>query len=333
MTETRSTGSAILMLNLGLKQGFTAQQCLDKTGLSLELLSDSNAMIKASQELALIKNLASLDLSHSLALEAGPHYHLTTYGIWGFALATSATLRSAIEVGLNYLALTFAFSNITLQEDDSNAYLQVEAEHLEEASQRFVVERDTSAIVNIHRELFSPIMPITEVQFRWDKALDDRCYQASLGLVPKFNQDMNGVIFKRELLDLPLPGANENSRQILIAQCQDLLQNRLKDDSAALKVRDYIIANLDQNIDMETVAKKMCVSLRTLRRMLSNEGTSFRKLMDEVRETLALELIQGTNLRLEDIAYRLGYSDTANFFHAFKRWKGLTPNHFRKTNS
>jgi len=79
------------------------------------------------------------------------------------------------------------------------------------------------------------------------------------------------------------------------------------------------------------VAAQMCVSLRTLRRMLSAEGTSFRKLMDEVRETLALELIQGTNLSLEDISYRLGYSDTANFFHAFKRWKGFTPNHFRQT--
>ena len=55
--------------------------------------------------------------------------------------------------------------------------------------------------------------------------------------------------------------------------------------------------------------------------------------MEEVRETLALELIQGTNLSLEDISYRLGYSDTANFFHAFKRWKGQTPNHFRKINS
>ena len=333
MTETRSTGSALLMLNLGLQQGFTAQQCLAKTGISREILSDGNATIKASEELALIENLAMLDSSHRMALEAGPHYHLTTYGIWGFALATSATLRSAIEVGLNYLELTFAFSKITLLEDDSHAYLQVEAQHLPEATQRFVVERDISAISNIHRELFSPIMPINEVHFRWDKALNNPFYDQVLGLVPKFNQDKNGVTFKRELLDLPLPGANEASRKILIAQCQELLQNRLKDNSAALKVRNLIIANLDQRIDMESVAATMCVSLRTLRRMLSNEGTSFRNLIEEVRETLALELIQGTNLSLEDISYRLGYSDTANFFHAFKRWKGQTPNHFRKINS
>jgi len=332
MTETRSTGSALLMLNLGLQQGFALQQCLDDTGMDRELLSDSNATIQASQELALIKNLASLDLPQRLAFEAGPHYHLTTYGIWGFALATSATLRSAIEVGLNYLELTFAFCKITLQEDDSQAYLQVEAQHLPEASQRFVVERDISAIINIHRELFSPIMPISEVHLRWDKVLPNSFYEQVLGLIPKFNQGKNGVTFKRELLDMPLPGANEASRKILIAQCQELLQDRLKDNSAALKVRDLIITNLDQQVDMESVAKQMCVSLRTLRRMLSAEGTSFRKLMDEVRETLALELIQSTNLSLEDISYRLGYSDTANFFHAFKRWKGFTPNHFRQTN-
>ncbi len=319
------------MLNLALQQGFTAQQCLAATGMSRELLSDANATIQARQELALIKNLAKLDSSQRLALTAGPHYHLTTYGIWGFALATSANLRSALEVGLNYLELTFSFCSITLHEEGNLAYLQVEARHLPDASQRFVVERDLSAAINIHRELFSPIMPIDDVHFRWDKALPDSFYEQVLGLLPKFKQDKNVVTFKRGLLDTPLPGANEASRKILIAQCQQLLQNRLKDSSTALKVRELIIANLDRQVDMESVAAQMCVSLRTLRRMLSNEGTSFRTLINSVRETLALELIQGTNLSLEDIACRLGYADTANFFHAFKRWQGLTPNHFRKT--
>ena len=35
----------------------------------------------------------------ALALEAGTRYHLTTYGIWGFALASSPTVRSALDVG------------------------------------------------------------------------------------------------------------------------------------------------------------------------------------------------------------------------------------------
>ena len=47
-----------------------------------------------------------------LGLEAGIRYHLTTYGIWGFAMISSPTWRSAIDIGLRYLDLTFAFTRI-----------------------------------------------------------------------------------------------------------------------------------------------------------------------------------------------------------------------------
>jgi AraC-like DNA-binding protein len=107
------------------------------------------------------------------------------------------------------------------------------------------------------------------------------------------------------------------------------LQKRHAEDSVALKVRNCILSRIDQGSDMESVASELCVSLRTLRRQLSNEGTSFRALLDEVRETLAIQMLEETALTMEQIAVRLGYSDTANFFHAFKRWTGFPPKHFR----
>ncbi len=329
MTETRPIGSAILMLNLALEKGFTAQECLRNTDISQELIKDANAVIQSRQELLLIENLEKLDTSGELALELGQHYHLTSYGIWGFALATSANLRSAIEVGLNYQALTFAFSTFSLHEDQGYAFLQVSCDHLSNPLRQFVMERDASAMINIHRELFSPTMPIKEIHFDWGPSLEPDIYHNLFGITPKFHQAKSGVLFKRELLDLPLPSANEGSRKILMAQCQDLLDSRHKEDSTARRVRNYILVHLDQNISMQGLADTMSVSLRTLRRMLHQEDTSFRRLLDEVRETLALELIQNTQLSLEEISYRLGYSDTANFFHAFKRWRGHTPNKLR----
>jgi AraC-like DNA-binding protein len=77
---------------------------------------------------------------------------------------------------------------------------------------------------------------------------------------------------------------------------------------------------------MQGFADAMSVSLR---RKLHQEDTSFRHLLDDVRETLAVELIQNTQLSLEEISYRLGYSDTANFFHVFKRCRGHAPNKLR----
>ena len=65
-----------------------------------------------------------------------------------------------------------------------------------------------------------------------------------------------------------------------------------------------------------------------LRRRLEEEGTSFRALLDEVRETHAEELLTRGAVPVEDVAFRLGYAEASSFIHAFKRWKGVTPTAF-----
>ena len=328
-SHTRNTSSVLLMINVAVSRGMSKQECLKNTGITEEVLNDSQAEIQASQELKLIENIVDALGDTNIALEIGPRYHLTTYGIWGFAFASSPTLRAATEVGLRFLSLTFAFSHIHLKEEGELVYLYVDGEHLPEKLQRFVVERDGSAIVNIHKELFSHDIPVSEMNFKWPAPNNLQEYERVFGMKGRFDQPRNCVVFHRDLMDIPLPTANEATRQLLINQCQHLLQKRCSRSGVADHVRRHLAANLDQNINMEQVAKLQCVSLRTLRRQLTSEGTSFRTLMDEVRETFAMELIQSTNLTMEQIALRLGYADTANFFHAFKRWKGSTPNSFR----
>ena len=71
------------------------------------------------------------------------------------------------------------------------------------------------------------------------------------------------------------------------------------------------------------------MSSRTLRRHLLAEGVSYRLLSDEVRMTLAEELLKVQGLTLEEIAIRVGYSEVPNFLHAFKRCKQQTPSKFK----
>jgi AraC-like DNA-binding protein len=70
---------------------------------------------------------------------------------------------------------------------------------------------------------------------------------------------------------------------------------------------------------------------RTLRRKLEAEGTSYSILLAKVRQALAEDYLKTTLLSTEDIAAALGFSDTASFRHAVKRWTGLTPVNFRGT--
>ena len=69
---------------------------------------------------------------------------------------------------------------------------------------------------------------------------------------------------------------------------------------------------------------------RSLRRKLEEEGTSFRDIVEAERRQLAMQLLQGTQMKLDEIALQLGYGDTASFTRAFRRWLGQAPGEYRK---
>jgi len=81
------------------------------------------------------------------------------------------------------------------------------------------------------------------------------------------------------------------------------------------------------NFDM--VASAFKLSGRTLRRQLAEAGTSYQKLVDTNRSQYALSCLNGTDMTTDDIAESLGFSDVANFRHAFKKWVGVSPAAYR----
>jgi AraC-like DNA-binding protein len=86
------------------------------------------------------------------------------------------------------------------------------------------------------------------------------------------------------------------------------------------KVRQVLMTNLMRPTSFERVAQNLHISARTLRRKLREENTSFRRLIDELRRDIAIRYLRDTDLTVEDIAESLGFSDAANFQHAFRRW-------------
>ncbi|WP_211153216.1 helix-turn-helix domain-containing protein [Nocardia farcinica] len=75
----------------------------------------------------------------------------------------------------------------------------------------------------------------------------------------------------------------------------------------------------------DEVARALHLSTRTMRRRLGEAGTSYQILRDEVRETLAEQMLGTGALSVHDVAIRLGYAESASFIHAFKHWKGVRP--------
>jgi AraC-like DNA-binding protein len=98
-----------------------------------------------------------------------------------------------------------------------------------------------------------------------------------------------------------------------------------------LRALQVLVFDLEHGAaSLDDIAKRLALSERTLRRRLRALGTSYNKILQDVRSSMAKEWLRDSDLTMESIAWNLGYTETANFRHAFKRWTGQSPQAFRR---
>ena len=327
----RTPSSVLVLVGLAADHGVDAEVCLRGTGLRMDLLQLPTTEVTARDEQQVITNLLdALGHPDDLGLQAGNRYHLTTYGIFGFALISSPTLRSAIDVGLRYLDLTFAFSRITTREQDNEFQFVFDTPDIAAPLQRFAVERDAAAIRVIQRELLSAPVSIRRASFAFPSPARLERYLETFGVAPEFGAAENIVALDPASIDLPLPQANEHTAAFAQQQCRELMEQRHARTGWSGRVRDMLLARPSEPPNAEQVARQLGMGSRTLRHRLAAEGTSFRELLDEVRQRLAEEMLISGRLTVAETAQRLGYLELSSFSQAFRRWNGVGPRAYRQ---
>lgn len=96
------------------------------------------------------------------------------------------------------------------------------------------------------------------------------------------------------------------------------------------RVRAALSGERGQYPSLGAVSERLFMSTRTLKRRLQERGLSFQRLLDQTRHDEALRLLQNPLLSVEAIAPQLGYSSSANFTRAFRKWTGSPPGAFRQ---
>ncbi|MBW2403621.1 MAG: AraC family transcriptional regulator ligand-binding domain-containing protein, partial [Deltaproteobacteria bacterium] len=97
---------------------------------------------------------------------SGSRYHVTAYGIWGYAVMSSPTARDAVDLGLRYLNLTYAFSRFDIEERADRVCMFFDDSGIPEPAQRALVERDLSAVFHMWSELLGEPPPIIGLALR-----------------------------------------------------------------------------------------------------------------------------------------------------------------------
>lgn len=323
----RPAMGTLLLVRLGAERGLAPEALLAGSGLDLAALEAAGHESTAAAELEVIRNLAAAaGPGATWGLDAGLRYHLTTFGIWGFALVSASTVQEAVDVGLRFIELTSALTAPYADLDDAGDLRMVFHEPAEpDDVARFIVQRDLTAVQVILEEVLGRGARFKHVTFRHQPPLGvTQRYAEVFGLVPEFGAAANTLVFDPAILAAPLPQADEHTSTLAQTQCRELLDRRRLRAGLAGQVRDLILARLRHPPSVLEVATALNLSERTLRRRLAAEETSLRVLTDEVRAGLAAELLVSRSLTVAEIADRLGYAEVSSFSQAFRRWHGMS---------
>ncbi len=333
-STSRGTGSVRILCQLAAEHGMVAADALRDTGIGADQLASADGEIAAQQEIQVVRNLvAGLGHVPGLGLEAGLRYHLSTYGIWGFALLTSPTYRAAAEIVERFLGLSFALVGFRLEEKDGRARMVLDDAETPPDIRQFALERDFAAWRNATLELQPRGLLPEAVYFSFPRPGYADRFAEICGVMPEFDAGENVIVIHRDRLDEPLPQANPATARMCLDQCRQLMSRRRHRDGIAGRVREQLFMMTGQLPSLERTAAALNVSTRTLRRQLQQEGTSFRVLASEVLESMAEGMLLTTDMKLEEIALRLGYSEPAAFIHAFRGWTGEAPGAYRDSRS
>jgi AraC-like DNA-binding protein len=292
----RSATAILLLVEYAGSRGVGPGRALAGTGLRPADLAGGE--VTAAQELTVVRTLRGL--LGEVGVEVGQRYRASTFGAFGFAMLASRTVLDAIDLALRFIDLSFAFAIPRAELVGDDVVVTVDGRDLPADVRRFLVERDTTAVVVVL----------------------DALVPGGVGTRVTWSDGAARIEFGADQLARPLPERSPERLELAARLCAEVVDARRARTGLAQDVRVLITQRLAQGAPMADVAGALALSERTLRRRLSAEGVAYRLLLDEVRSSMDRALRDGrATMPVALVAQRLGYGSAAAYLHARSRWQ------------
>jgi AraC-like DNA-binding protein len=314
--------------------GVPRREALRRVQISEPELHSAATRISVNQVIEVYRNAIRLSQDPYFAFRTGLKSHVSLYVMYGFAILSSMNFRQTMHFAVKYHQLATPLVKLRFDEGpDRIAWIIDPLPHpaLDARLYRFIVEMQIGLITSLHRDIMGSAFWPSEVHVTFSPPAGQETYTEIFGCRVLFAQAENRLLYDASWLCGTPHFGNEITYATVLGLCDDLHDELANRAGIAGKVREILMATIGRHTSFENVATRLGVPVRSLRRKLREQGTSFRELTDQLRAHVAMKYLRDTDMTIEDIADALGFSDTANFRHAFHRWAGTSPLGFRRT--
>jgi AraC-like DNA-binding protein len=318
----------------GIAHALTAEQ-LDapalfrEAGLDFAALQDPDARFESDR----VSHLWDLAAAHSgnpaIGLAGAAPAKPGHFGVVAYSLMSAPDLLGMLHRLVRYIAIVSDAATVSVQQhqDGHRLVLDLKPGLRPVPHQRFAF--DLFTFLSFCRWVSGSELRPIGVDLSHPGADSGLAFEAAFGCTPRFGAAENALVFSHADITRPLPTANDRLSSVHDRIVTEYLQ-RTPGARLKARVRTEIARRLpDGAPSRSALALSLAMSERTLHRRLTEEATSFQRLIEDTRRELAENYLVRRDLPLADVAYLLGFKDQGSFFRAAQRWFRMTPRQYR----
>lgn len=326
--ETTAIGSYGMAISRALQaSGIDSARVFRAVGVPTELSNDPMTRLPTATLTRLYRACVEVTNNPYFGLTVAKHMHISNMHALGYALAASATLMDYCRRLERFFRLVSQVARVTVVEDDREVrldftYLTEISGETEDAFFAFTVH----SMRLLYRRSFAPVrVDLHRPLPREGAGPYEEVFRAPVS----FSNPGGAIVFDRNDLLQELDGSCPELAQVNDNIAINYLA-RLDKSDVITGVTQKIMAMLPEGeCNREKVAAALCMSPTTLQLKLSQRGTHFQRLLDEIRKDLACNYIRQGTRSVTEVTFLLGFTDTSNFTRAFKRWTGVSPTEYK----
>lgn len=314
--------------------GISAKTVLFRTGLTVEEVRDPNTLTSVRQYLTACDNLIAAGASLDTAFEVGSRLHLSAYGMYGYALMCSPTMREFFDFAVRYHQLATPTLRLGWRLEGELAiweFTEIYRDVMSNDLRNFLIRQQMMQNFTHVRDVAGADRTPLRAIFGLSDCGHAERDQKMLLCPCDYDQPVHELHYPASILDQAPELGNRLTRAMLEDTCDRLIGQAKMTNGVAGEVYQLVMMAPNQFPSMDAIAIQMGMTERTLRRRLKDEGRSYADIIDDVRKKLAMEYLTATRMSVDDVAWKIGFSDSSNLRRAVKRWTGQTINQVRRT--
>ena len=288
-------------------------------------------LVSEEQARLFYRNVLEASEVKGIGLEIGWTTSLAELGPLGLQQFAARTVREAVQESAETYMTFYALVDYDFEDRGDTTVFRFQCPEEYEPLRIFLLERTLGMFQGSCEEMVGQDARPLQVMLDYKAPAYAQRYEEVFRCPVRFEQPRVEMHFPREYMERELDSYDPQARDALKVLQSSLLSKLSSQKDVVNEVKMALRRKPGEFPRLEEIADKLAMSPRTLRRKLGAANLRYQDLLDDERRRVAEDYLANSDLTVQQVAEKCDFNDAQNFSKAFKRWTGVSPTDYRKS--